>query len=589
MTKYIVITGGVISGVGKGVTTASLGKILKEYGFATTLIKIDPYINYDAGTLRPTEHGEVWVTDDGGEIDQDLGTYERFMDTDIPKHNNMTTGQIYQTVITKERHGEYLGKTVQFIPHVPDEIIRRVKQAASGYEIAIIEIGGTVGDYENGPFLCAMTALERELGADSMAYVLVSYLPIPTHTQEMKTKPTQQAIKMLREEGIMPDFIVCRAEHALDEARKKKIEVYANMDSNHVLSAPDVQTIYQVPLDLEAEQFGEKVLATLKLTPKKKPDWTSWSLLVDRIKRPKTELKIAVVGKYVASGNYSIADSYFSIGQAAIHAGAALDVKAEIEWIDAQQFEDNPARIHDLKNYAGVIVAGGFGASGVRGKLSVIEYVRMHNIPYMGLCYGMQLACVEFARNVCNLPGAHTTEVDPATSHPIIDLLPTQKQKLAEQEYGATMRVGSFPAQLIENSQIYKLYATTGRLSQDKEKITAYEQRTGQKIDHTVPIVFERHRHRYEVNSHYVAQLEKNGLLFSGFFEREDGTRLMEMLELPEHPFFVATQAHGEFTSRLGNPNPLFYGFIKAATHRYDEVNVHVPIVRTHYAEQNFL
>jgi CTP synthase len=546
MTKFIVVAGGVISGVGKGVTTAALGKILKEHGYSTTLIKIDPYINFDAGTLRPTEHGEVWVTDDGGEIDQDLGTYERFMNQAMPKKNNLTTGQIYKAVMDKERAGGYLGHTVQFVPHITDEIKRRVIDAAQGYEIAIIEIGGTVGDYENVPFLFALKSLEREIGSYNMAYVLVTYLPIPGHLSEMKTKPTQQAIRLLGQEGILPDFIICRAECALDAARKKKIEEFANIPTDRIISAPDIQTVYQIPLDLEEENMGEKMLSHLQLTSRRKPDWSSWRQLVKAIKSPAQTIKIAIVGKYLDSGDFSMTDSYVSIYQALIHAGAQRNCGISIVWLDAKKFETDSHSLGILDDVHGVIIPGGFGTSGVEGKMSAIEYVRINNIPYLGLCYGMQLAAVEFARNVCNLAGAHTTEVDSNTAHPIVDILPTQKELLAASDYGGTMRLGAYAARVQEKSMVGTLYKG------------AYKATDG------ICMVEERHRHRYEMNPRYIGALEEKGLSFSGYHVREDGTKLMEFLELAHHPFFVATQAHPEFKSRLEDANPLFKGFVDA-------------------------
>lgn len=540
MTKYIIVTGGVISSVGKGITTASLGKILKEHGYKTTLIKIDPYINYDAGTMRPTEHGEVWVTEDGGEIDQDLGTYERFMNESLPKKNNITTGQIYKAVIDRERAGHYLGKTVQFVPHILDEIKNRIKQAADGHEIAIIEVGGTVGDYENTPYLMAIKSLEREVGHDSMAYILVTYLPIPDHLGEMKTKPTLQAIRLLGQEGILPDFIICRAKHALDEERKRKIVEVANIAPDRVISEPDIDgTVYQIPLDLERENLGEKILQQLRLTSKKKPDWSAWNQLVDAVLKPGKSITVAIVGKYLQSGDFSLTDSYISIQQALIHAGAQLACGVTIKWLDAQEFEHGTAAFERLANVDGVIVPGGFGASGVEGKIKVIEYVRKHNIPYLGLCYGMQLAAVEFARHMCNLPQAHTTEVNAQTETPIVDILPLQKAHLQDHKIGGTMRLGSYEATVKPESTVARLYKGAYRVA-------------------------ERHRHRYEMNPAFVETLENNGLTFSGYYEREDGTKLMEYLELPEHKFFVATQAHPEFNSRFGQANPLFFGFIQA-------------------------
>lgn len=549
MTKFVVVVGGVISGVGKGVTTAALGKIIKEHGYTTTLVKIDPYINYDAGTLRPTEHGEVWVTDDGGEIDQDLGTYERFLDATLSRRNNITTGQIYKTVIDRERRGEYLGQTVQFIPHILDEIISRIREAAQDHEVVIIEVGGTVGDYENKPFLFAMRAIERELGRSNVAYVLVAYLPVPSHIREMKTKPVQQSIKLLNEEGISPDFIICRSKDVIDAVRRSKIEAYSYVPADNIIAAPDVATIYQIPLDLERERMGEKILATLQLTPRKTPDWSSWSDMVTRLRTPETRLRIAVIGKYLETGNYSLTDSYVSIDQALMHAGVALNAGITISWIDAKTYEDDPTRLAELHDFDGIIIPGGFGSSGVEGKISAIHFARLHGIPFLGLCYGMQLAVIEYARHVVGLADAHTTEVMSTTSTPVIDVLPLQKELLEQRSYGGTMRLGAYTAQLEPGSKVYTLYKRSGRLSWDGT-------------------VAERHRHRYEVNPVYIPLLKKHGLAFSGFYERVDGTVLTEFIELPSHPFFIATQAHPEFTSRLGNPNPLFHGFAMACYER---------------------
>ncbi|MGB8467651.1 MAG: CTP synthase [Candidatus Babeliales bacterium] len=547
MTKFVVVVGGVISGVGKGIITASLGKIIKEYGYRTTLIKIDPYINCDAGTLRPTEHGEVWVTEDGGEIDQDLGTYERFLDENLPKKNNITTGQVYKEVIERERRGEYLGRTVQCIPHISDEIVRRIKYASEGYDVAIVEIGGTVGDYENKPFLFALRSLAHELGEHSMVHVLVAYLPIASHIEEMKTKPAQQAIKMLNEEGISPDFIICRAQYPLDELRKQKIECYANIRADRIISAPDVDSIYQVPLDLEAERMGTKILQQLALQPHRSPDWSSWRQLVTTIKKPQKKITIAIVGKYFNSGTFHLLDSYVSIYQALIHAGAACNTGIIIEGIDAKLLESNADARQQLSRFDGVIVPGGFGNSGVEGKIAAIEYVRNNRIPYLGLCYGMQLAAIEFARHVCGLTDAQTTEVDEQTRTPLIDILPEQKDIVRQQAYGATMRLGAYQAVLAPHSKVYALYNDANRVSAQS--------------------VTERHRHRYEVNPAYVETLQKHGMYFSGTCMRNN-TQLMEFLELPHHPFFIATQAHPEFTSRLGNPNPLFLGFVQACLER---------------------
>ena len=569
MTKFIVVVGGVMSGVGKGVTTASLARILSEYGHKVTAIKIDPYINYDAGTLRPTEHGEVWVTDDGGEIDQDLGTYERFLNVDIPKKNNITTGQIYGTIIEKERKGKYLGKTVQFIPHVPDEIKRRVKEAGKNYDIAIIEIGGTIGDYENIPFLFAMKSMERELGKDNVAYVLITYLPVPSHIEEMKTKPTQQAIRLLGESGIFPDIIICRAKKALDKIRKKKIETYANIPSTHVISEPDIETVYSIPIDLEKEQLGLKILKELKLKPKKPLNLNEWKRLVNRIKNPRKTIKVAIVGKYIDIGDYNLSDSYVSINKSLIHAGAALNIGIDINWVDAKIFENFRDKTKDLKNYDGIIVPGGFGASGVEGKIKAVNFAGLHNKPYLGLCYGLQLAIVEYARNVCGMKSANTTENNEKTKFPVIDILPTQREVMEKSDYGGTMRLGAYAAILKEKSKVLKLYKETSRLKEDMEKIEKLKKDKSQAfrlgiLNKNKNVVLERHRHRYEVNPEFVDELEKKGLVFSGYHLRDDGTKLMGYIELPKHKFFVGTQAHPEFKSRLGNPSPLFYGFVKA-------------------------
>lgn len=565
-TRFIVVAGGVISGVGKGVTTASIGKIIKEHGFATTLIKIDPYINYDAGTLRPTEHGEVWVTQDGGEIDQDLGTYERFLNCSIPKKNNITTGQIYKHIIDKERAGDYLGKTVQFVPHVTDEVISRIKDAAQDYDVVVIEIGGTAGDYENVPFLYAVKAIERELGADHVSYVLVTYLPVPSHIDEMKTKPTQQAIRMLGEQGILPDFIICRSKYPLDSVRRQKIEAFAHLPSDRIIAAPDIPSIYDMPLELEQQELGKKLLAHLKLEPKQKPDWSSWQKRVQQIALPEKKVKLAIVGKYVDSGDYSVTDSYLSISHALTHAGAELNVGIDITWIDAKQFEKQTLSLETLQKYAGVIIPGGFGSAGVEGKIMAIEYARKNNIPLLGLCYGLHLAAVEFARNECDLVDAHTTEVSPDTPHPIIDILPLQKEILKEMKYGGTMRLGGYEAILKPNTLVHKLYQVPG--------------------EPEINVASERHRHRYEMNPKYTNILEQHGFLFSGYHVRPDDTILMEYAEIPTHPFFVTTQAHPEFKSRFGNPNPLFVGFVQAMCVRQDKHKIEAVNLAAETAEQ---
>ncbi len=562
--KFIVVVGGVISGVGKGIATASIGKILQEYGFSTTAVKIDPYINVDAGTLRPTEHGEVWVTDDGGEIDQDLGNYERFLGYEIPKRNNITTGQVYKELIDKERRGEFLGQTVEVIPHVPNEIKRRIMEAAQGFDVTLVEIGGTVGDYQNMPYLFATKSLEMELGRENVIHVLVTYLPVPHNLGEMKTKPTQQAIRMLNEAGIFPEFVICRAAKALDDVRKKKIEANSNIGADHVISAPDVDSIYQVPLNFEREDFGKKIIAQLGLKQKKQPDWKKWQKLVATMVKPPKTLDIAMVGKYIDIGDFSLVDSYISVNEAIKHAAANLGVGAKITWVDSKTFEKNPKELKMLKSFDGVIVPGGFGSSGVEGKIAAIGFVRENNIPYLGLCYGMQLAIVEFARNVCGMQGANTTETNPDTKYPVIDILPAQKSALAEGRYGASMRLGAYAAMLKNNTKVLDIYRATDRLQRDMKKIASIKEKFRLGIVEGKNAVLERHRHRYEVNPKYAEAIEKKGMIFSGYHTREDGTKLMEFIELPKHKYFVATQAHPEFKSSMEDPSPLFLKFVEA-------------------------
>jgi len=534
MTKYIFVSGGVISGVGKGVATASVGRILKEYGYSVTAVKIDPYINCDAGTMRPTEHGEVWVTEDGGEIDQDLGNYERFLETPILKSNNITTGQIYKTLIEKERRGDFLGKTVSFIPHVPNEIKNRIISAGKDYDICMVEIGGVIGDYENIPFLFAAKGLELELGLENVCHIMVSYMPVPSHIDEMKTKPTQLAIKMLRENGIQPDFIFCRGKYALDDIRKRKIEIYANIKPGHVISMPDVTgkgtagTIYIVPLDLEKENLGGKLLEKLNLEKKQIPRWDDWERMVEKTANPSKFVDIALVGKYLDIGNFQLTDSYLSVSAALSHAGAKNDVGINVHWIDSKKIKNQEI---DLSKYSGILVPGGFGDSGVKGKIEAIKFARENNIPYLGLCYGMQLAVVEFARNVCGMD-ANSTEINPNIEHKVIDILPEQ---IGIEKKGGTMRLGSYPAVLNKDSRIAKIYGSNE--------------------------VSERHRHRYEVNPEYHKALEENGLIISG--KSPDG-RLAEFVELPNHKFFIATQSHPEFKSYPMKPAPIFNEFVKA-------------------------
>lgn len=535
-TNYIFITGGVVSGLGKGVTTSCVGKVLQSKGFSVTTIKVDPYLNWDAGTLRPTEHGEVWVTEDGGEIDQDLGHYERFLDISLKKDHNLTTGQVYGAVIEKERKGEYLGKTVQPIPHITDEIIRRFKVIAerTKADFVIIEIGGVVGDYENILFLEA--ARQMALADGNVCFVHVTYLPVVKTLGEMKSKPTQHSVKELRTLGIQPDFIVCRSNYPVDDVRKEKIALFCSVKKENIISNPDVENIYELPLIFEEQKFADKILQKLNLKPQK-VNMKEWRNYIEKIKKLKKTVKIGIVGKYFDIGSYKLSDSYISVIEAIRHAAWNNNVIPKIEWIDSKDFEKDPKKLKDLKEFDGIIVPGGFGSSGVEGKILAIQFVRENNIPYLGLCYGLQLAVIEFARNVCGLKGANTTENDPKTKYPVIDFLPWQKKLIEEKKYGATMRLGGQTVLIKKGTLAYKLYG--------KDKAV------------------ERFRHRYEINPEYVETFEKKGFVFSGESGKDEN--IMQIGELPKHKFFMGSQFHPEFTSRPLKPNPMFDGFIKAA------------------------
>ena len=575
--KYVVVTGGVMSGVGKGITTASMGKILQQYGYRCTTVKVDPYLNYDAGTMRPTEHGEVWVTDDGGEIDQDLGNYERFLGLDLPRRNNLTTGQIYHTVIERERRGEYLGQTVQPIPHITDEITQRIQESGKGFDIVLVEIGGTVGDYENEPFLFAIKALERELGEEHFVHLLITYLPIPQHVGEMKTKPTQQAIRMLSEHGIFPDFIVCRAGIGIDEIRKKKIQVGANVPNDHIISAPDVETIYDIPLTLEAEGLGMKLLKKLSLEPRREPEWDRWEKLVRRSREPSKRVQVAMVGKYVGIGDFQLTDSYISVNQSLVHAGVAWDAKVDITWIDGHKFENGEIDVDELERFDGIIVPGAFGAGGAEGVIQAIRFARENNVPFLGLCYGLQLAVVEFARHVAGIKGATSEEFDEHSEWNVVCVQESQKDVIEGGRIGGSMRLGAYAAVLKKDSRVLELYEKSGRLSEDGDRIRQLLDqpdeafRVGMVMLDRDKVVLERHRHRYEISPRFVELLEDEGLVFSGYHRRVDGTRLMEFIELSEHRYFIATQAHPEFKSRMDNPSPLFAGFVGASLAYHEE------------------
>lgn len=539
MPKYIFIVGGVMSGVGKGAACASIGRILQGRGFIVTAIKIDPYINVDAGTMNPVEHGEVFVTADGDETDQDIGNYERFLDQDITSVNYMTTGRVYRTVIEKERNLEYGGKTVEVVPHVPEEVIRRIRlaQRKAKADFTMIEIGGTVGEYQNVLFLEAARMMKLEHPKDVLT-VLVSYLPIPAKTGEMKTKPTQYAVRTLNSAGIQPDFILARAERPIDEPRRKKLSVFCNVGEKDVISAPDVDSIYQIPLNFEREDLAGKILKKFGLRSRSR-DMKDWSRLVANIRTATRPVKIGIVGKYFATGNFTLADSYLSVIEALKHAAWNKKVKPVLEWLNAEEYEKNPRELSELSKYDGILIPGGFGGRGVEGKIRVVHHCREKKIPYFGLCYGMQLATIEFARNVAGLKRANTAEVDPQTPHPVIHIMPEQEAIVRARKYGGSMRLGEYPCVLAQGTVSRRAYAS--------------------------PQISERHRHRYEVNNAYRERLREAGLTFAG--TSPDGL-LVEIIEIKDHPFFVGTQFHPEFKSRPLRPHPLFLAFVKACLKR---------------------
>ena len=537
-TKFIFVIGGVLSGVGKGVTTASIGRIFKNYGFHTSAIKIDHYINVDAGTMNPVEHGEVFVTEDGDETDQDIGNYERFLDTDLYSTNYMTTGRVYLSVIEKERSMGYKGRCVQVVPHIPMEIIDRIKRAAekTKAEIMVIEIGGTVGEYENILFLDAARMMKLD-NPDDVAFVLVSYLPVPSHLGEMKTKPTQHAARMLNNSGIQPDFIIARGQHDLDKPRREKLAFFCWLQSkDDVIAAPDVESIYDIPEVLEKQNFGKLLAKRLKIKLTKRHNGAKWDQFITKMKTAKKVVKIAVAGKYFATGDYTLSDSYISVIQAVKHAAWSLGAQAEMTWIDSEDFEKNPSSLKNLSQYDALIVPGGFGTRGIEGIISAIKYARENNLPYLGLCYGMQLATIEFARHVLGLKDAHTVEVNPKTKHPIIHINPLKAQNVSHGRYGGTMRLGAYDCVLKSNSKCAAAYG--------EKKIS------------------ERHRHRYEFNNDYKEAIDQAGLKVVGVNEEKN---LVEIVELKDHPFFVGTQFHPELKSRPTRPHPLFVGLMKAA------------------------
>lgn len=551
--KYIFVVGGVMSGVGKGVAAASIGKILQSRGFEVTAIKIDPYVNVDAGTMNPTEHGEVFVLDDGMECDQDMGNYERFLDRDLTRANYMTTGGVYLAVITKERNLEYGGKCVEVVPQIPLEVLSRIEKAAAKAKanIVIIEVGGTAGEYQNILFLEAIRMLKIKKPKDVML-ALVSFVPaLGAGGTELKTKPTQYAVRTLNSAGLQPDIILARAATPLDKRRKATISLNCNVEEADIISAPNVESIYEIPVNFEKDNLSGRILQKLSLKTRGQ-DLRSWKRLAATIRSVTKPVKIGVVGKYFGSGNFVLVDSYISVLESIKHAAYHFKRKPVIEWLDSEEFERSKRKLEMLSKYDGVIIPGGFGSRGVEGKILAIQYVREKKIPYFGLCYGMQLAVIEYARSVLGLKKAHTTEVNQKTPYPVIDILPEQKKNLAEKNYGATMRLGAYPAIIKAKSIAHSAYRA--RIAGKRASRFALRDLR----------ISERHRHRYEVNPAFIEKFEKKGLVFSGV---SPDRRLMEIAELPrsKHPFFLGTQFHPEFKSRPLSPHPLYREFIKAA------------------------
>lgn len=533
MVKYIFVTGGVVSGLGKGITAASLGRLLKARGYKVTMQKLDPYINVDPGTMNPIQHGEVYVTDDGTETDLDLGHYERFIDESLDRNSNVTTGKIYWSVLQKERRGDYGGGTVQVIPHITNEIKSRFYRGDGSDEtrIAIIEVGGTVGDIESQPFLEAIRQFQQEVGRENAVLMLVSLLPYLRCSREVKTKPTQMAVKSMQSMGLQPDIIICRSEMEIEPQIREKLALFCNVPSSHVLQNLDVEYLYEAPLMLENEKLANVVCECLDI-PCPEPDLTDWKAMVEALRAPKHEVTVALVGKYTA-----LHDAYLSVVEALKHGGISNYADVHIKWIESEDItSDNIGEL--LGDVDGLIVPGGFGSRGIEGMIIAIRYARENNLPFLGLCLGMQLSIIEFARDVAGFDDAHSIEFDPDTPHPVIALMPDQN---GVTDIGGTLRLGSYPCHLKEDTLAYKLYGSE--------------------------MIHERHRHRYEVNNEFRTTLSDNGLVFSGI--SPDG-RIVEMCELPTHPFFIATQAHPEFKSRPNRPHPLFRGFVEAALKHED-------------------
>ncbi|HWR40091.1 MAG TPA: CTP synthase [Patescibacteria group bacterium] len=530
MTKYVFVTGGVVSSLGKGITAASLGRLLKSRGLKVTIQKFDPYINFDPGTMSPYQHGEVFVTEDGGETDLDLGHYERFIDINLSKSSNVTAGKVYWSVINKERKGDYLGSTVQVIPHITNEIKERIYRVGKedNADVVITEIGGTVGDIESLPFLEAIRQVKKEVGRNGALYLHVTLVPYISAAGELKTKPTQHSVKELRSIGIHPDVIVCRTEHEISQEMKEKLALFCDIDVNAVIQNKNAASIYQVPLMLEAEGLDRIVMEKLQLG-ELGPDMAEWRQMVDRILNPSRNVCVAIVGKYVA-----LHDAYLSVSESLHHAGIANDAAVRVKWIDSEELETASANLQEFfGDVDGILVPGGFGDRGIEGKIRAARYARENNVPYFGLCLGMQTAVIEFARHVCGLTDAHSTEMNPQTPHPVIDLMPEQ---VAIEEKGGTMRLGVYPCKVMENTLTYEAYRDE--------------------------IVYERHRHRLEFNNAYREQLTARGLVIGGMLPNG---RLVEVIEIKDHPWFVGVQFHPEFKSRPTHPHPLFRDFIKAS------------------------
>jgi len=529
MAKYIFVTGGVVSSLGKGITAASLGRLLKSRGLKVTIQKFDPYINFDPGTMSPYQHGEVFVTEDGGETDLDLGHYERFIDIHLSKSSNVTAGKIYWSVISKERKGDYLGSTVQVIPHITNEIKERIYRVGEedNADVVITEIGGTVGDIESQPFLEAIRQVKKEVGKGGVLYIHVTLVPYISAAGELKTKPTQHSVKELRSIGIHPDIIVCRTEHEISQEMKEKLALFCDIDCDAVIQNKNAASIYEVPLMLEKEGLDRIAMEKLNLKDTG-ADMTQWKHMVDKIMNPRYSVQIAIVGKYVA-----LRDAYMSVSEALRHGGIANDTAIEIKWINAEDIEAEDTDLAAcLGDVDGILVPGGFGDRGIEGKLKAIRYARENKVPFFGLCLGMQTAVIEFSRNVCGLTDAHSTEFNPNTAHPVIDLMPEQ---VAIEDKGGTMRLGVYPCKVMEGTLTYQAY-------QDE-------------------IIYERHRHRFEFNNAYREKLSQAGLVIGGTLPNG---RLVEIVEIKDHPWFVGTQFHPEFKSRPTNPHPLFRDFVKA-------------------------